>query len=344
MILGVEERRGAASPIRGVVLLDAWQDSPEEFHTALGEELIEEVTRIDDEIVLFMELETGLLAERLAKSQDVKVQDVLLALLRMYSADVRIGDDNRIGSGAFADAVDELSLRSLQARVERDWAAVFKRDADKIIMDCLEAHAYSRVNRGLPVNGDLDDSSEFVNARLSALVESCINICRKSDHYSAIFLEILKGRSPFVEAKLEWWQKWLTMKRKSDTPEKMQKYFVGLHAQKIGDLPDNGVKALFERRAELSENIGGMEAVLDRHEAAVEQAAAAVERGGDGSDLAEEERLAALDDARQLYMSTYIAYVSALDELTFIENRFQTLEDFGSHQDKLADATTDVSQ
>lgn len=306
--------------------------------------MIEEVTRIDDEIVLFMEMETGLLAERLAKSQEVKVQDVLLALLRMYSADARIGDDNRIGSGAFADAVDELSLRSLQDRVERDWAAVFERDADETITDCLEAHAYSRFNRGLPVNGDLDVSSEFVNARLSALVESCINICRKSDHYSGILLEILKGRSPFVEAKLEWWQKWLAMKRKSDTPEKMQKYFVTLHTEKVGDLPDNAVKALFERRTELSENIDGLEAVLDRHQATVEQAAAAVDRGVDGSDLAEEENLAALHAAQQLYMSTYIAYVSTLDELTFIENRFQRLEDFGSHQDKLADATTDVSQ
>lgn len=325
-------------------MLYAWQDSLEEFRTVLGEEMIEEVARIDDEIVLFLEMETGLLAERLAKSQDVKVQDVLLALLRMYSADARIGDDKRIGSGAFSDAVDELSLRRLQDRVERDWAAVFERGADEIITDCLEAHTYSRYNRGLPVNGDLDVSPEFVNARFSALVESCINICRKSDHYSGILLEILKGRSAFVEAKLEWWQKWLVMKRKSDTPEKMQKYFVGLHAQKIGDLPDNGVKALLERRAELSENIDGLGALLDRHDATVERAAAAVERGGDGSDVSEEERLAALDDARQLFMGTYIAYVSALDELTFIENRFQDLEDFGSHQDKLADTTMDISQ
>lgn len=306
--------------------------------------MIQEVTRIDDEIVLFMEMETGLLAERLAKSQAVKVQDVLLALLRMYSADARIGDDKRIGSGAFADAVDELSLRSLQDHAERDWAAVFTHDADETITDCLEAHAYSRFNRGLRVNGDLDVSSEFVNARLSALAESCITICRKSDHYSGILLEILKGRSAFLEAKLEWWQKWLAMKRKSDTPEKMQKYFMTLHTGKIGDLPENAVKSLLERRGELNGNIDGLEAVLDRHETAVEQAAAAVDRGGDGSDLAEEETLAALHAAHQLYMSTYIAYVSTLDELTFIENRFQRLEDFGSHQDKLASATTDVPQ
>lgn len=306
--------------------------------------MIDEVTRIDDEIVLFLEMETGILAERLANSQEAKVQDVLLALLRMYAADARIGDDKRIGSGAFADAVDELSLRSLQERVQRDWAAVFEGDADETITDCLEAHSYSRFNRGLPANDALDLSSEFVNARLSALVESCIKICRMSDHYSGILLEILKGHSPFVEAKLEWWQKWLAMKRKSDTPEKMQKYFVNLHAEKIGDLPDSAVKALIERHAELSENIGGLEAVLDRHEATVEQAAAAVDRGVGGSDSAEEQDLAALHAAQQLYMATYIAYVSTLDELTFIENRFQRLEDFGSHQDKLADVTTDVSQ
>lgn len=36
-VLGVAERRGAAPPIRGLVLLYAWQDSPEEFDTILGE-------------------------------------------------------------------------------------------------------------------------------------------------------------------------------------------------------------------------------------------------------------------------------------------------------------------
>lgn len=304
--------------------------------------MIEQVTRIDGQIALFMEMETGLSAERLAKSQEVSVQDILLALFRLYSADARIGDDNRIGSGAFADAVDELSLRSLQHRVERDWGAIFEGGADETVRDCVEAHAYSRFNRGLPVNEDLDSSSEFVNARLSALIESCIKICRKSDRYSAILLEILKGHSPFLEAKLEWWQKWLAMKRKSDTPEKMQKYFVTLHAEKLADLPDDAFRSLFERRAELNDNIDGLEAALDSAEATVEMGVTAVDQSADGSDLAMEETLTALHDARQLYESTYIAYISTLDELKFIANRFQRLEDFGSHQNNLAGTTTDV--
>lgn len=306
--------------------------------------MLDNVYRIDDEIAIFMKMETGLLVERLARSQNVNVQKVSLALLCMYSADARIGADDRIGSGAFADTVDEMSLRNLQDPVERDWAAVFERDADGTITDCMEAHAYSRFSRGLPVDGALDDSFEFVNARLSALVEACVKTCRKSDHYSGILLEILEGRSSFIEAKLEWWQKWLAMKRKSDTPEKMQKYFLAMHAEKLLDLPNNAVKALLERHAELSKKIESVGVALDEQEAAVEQAATALDRGVDGSELAEEENVAALHAARQLYMSTYIAYVSILDELTFIENRFQILEEIGSHQGKLANATTDVSQ
>lgn len=306
--------------------------------------MLENVNRIDDEIVLFMEVETGLSVERLAKSQKVDVHNVLLALLRMYSADARIGSDDRIGSGAFADAVDEMSLRNLQDPVERDWAAVFGRAADETIADCMEAHAYSRFNRGLPVGGALDDSFELVNARLSALVEACVNMCRKSDHYSGILLEILEGRSSFIEAKLDWWQKWLAMKRKSDTPEKMQKYFLAMYAEKLLDLPNSAVEALLERHAELSKKIESVGVALDEQEAAVEQAAIALDRGVAGSKLAEGENVAALQAARQLYMSTYIAYVSILDELTFIENRFQVLEEIGLHQDKLANATTDVSQ
>lgn len=305
--------------------------------------MLTEVTRLDGQIVLFMDMETGLLAERLATSQGANVQDILLALLRLYSADARIGDDNRIGSGAFADAVDELSLRNLQHRVERDWAAAFERGADETVRDCLEAHAYSRFNRGLPVNDDLDSSSEFVNARLSALVEACINICRKSDHYSGILLEILKGHSPFLEAKVEWWQKWLDMKRKSDTPEKMQKYFVTLHSEKVAELPDDALRSLIERRAELSENIEGLETALDSAEATVDKAVAAADRAVDGSGSTMEETLAELHDAQQLYMSTYIAYVSTLDELKFTANRFQRLEDFSSQQ-KFAGTTTDAKQ
>jgi len=304
--------------------------------------MIEQVTRVDGQIALFLEMETGLMAERLAKSQEVSVQDILLALLRLYSADARIGDDQRIGSGAFADAVDDLSLRNLQVPVERDWAALFESDSEEIFTDCLDAHAYSRFNRGFPVNDDLDLSSEFVNARLSALIESCISACRMSDRYSNILLEILKGHSPFLDAKLEWWQKWLAMKRKSDTPEKMQKYFITLHAGKIADLTEDELNSLFRRRSELNESIDGLEAAVETNEAMVDRAYAAVNASVDGSDLIDEDHMAALQTTQQLYMDAFIAYTSAIDELSFIQRRFQRIEDSGSHEQTLADATKDV--
>lgn len=287
--------------------------------------MIDEVTRFEDQIVFSLDMETGLVVERLAQSKGAQIQDILLALLRIYAADARIGDDNRIGSGAFADAVDALSLRLLQEHTERNWRAQFPLGADETLEDCLDAHAYSRYNRGLMIDDDLDRTPEFINARLSVLAEACVSVCRQSDRYSGVLLEILDGQSPFLEAKRDWWQKWLVMKRKSDTPSKMQKYFIGLYAEKLADLPESEISAIFERRSELGDVIEGLGSALEEAEEVLKQL---TNTRSDSNDLDVDQtyRPTALYDARQLYMDLFIAYSAALDESAFIQNRLQRIE------------------
>ena len=107
-------------------------------------------------------------------------------------------------------------------------------------------------------------------------------------------------------------------------------------------MTEDELNSLFRRRSELNESIDGLEAAVETNEAMVDRAYAAVNASVDGSDLIDEDHMAALQTTQQLYMDAFIAYTSAIDELSFIQRRFQRIEDSGSHEQTLADATKDV--
>lgn len=292
--------------------------------------MIEAMERVDGMFVISLESDAGRSAERLAESLGVPVQDVVLALLRLYAADARIGDDHRIGSGAFADAVDEGVLDLTVRQPECDWVVLLSAEAAPALADCFNAHAYSRFARSLDTSGELEQSHIFVNKRIGAVAQSCIQRCHQSNDYLAVLADTLGDTPGIVVQKEMIWAKWQAAKKPGDAPEKLQKYLMGRYVEKLLEFPNESLDVILENAARLSADCDAKSAIaMDASEemevllAAWESVEAEV-----GAESAEATVLAdELDCAWVRYCAAMLAVSSADDKFMFGSNRLEYLNE-----------------
>ncbi|WP_427015957.1 hypothetical protein ACQCSX_14315 [Pseudarthrobacter sp. P1] len=154
---------------------------------------------------------------------------LFLAVLRLYAADSRIGDDFAHGSGPFADAVDELVLCMPRTVEEPPVFRSLPQTAAAITQDAVWAYTVSLYNRGLaeyPAPGPLDAVA------LSLLLEAGLVFLRRSDGYTRTVVQSLRAGASLIEDKEEAWRQ-LLPSMADFPPPVLKKYARSQYAEKL---------------------------------------------------------------------------------------------------------------
>lgn len=156
--------------------------------------------------------------------------DLLVAVLRLYTADSRIGDDFEHGSGPFADAVDELILCFPDTAGHGPRTAHFlPLETAPITHGAVWEHQVSRFNRGLaeyPAPGPLDHDM------LSLLLEAGLVFLRRSESHTRTVVQSVKNGTSLIEDKEEAWQELLPY-RADFQPSAVKKRSLAQYARKL---------------------------------------------------------------------------------------------------------------
>jgi hypothetical protein len=179
------------------------------------------------DVVLSAETATSL--DSLASRTGLDSTALCVMVLRLYAADSRIGDDHRIGSGAFADAVDESLLQAGGPCGVEGVHVLLPVEASDVALESLRALAVSEFNRWTR----RDTVAELNLIRLSCLLDACLRTLRLSDRYTTAVIQSLKSEESLIEVKEVWWGKWLVIRRAKHTPEFLRDYFGRTHYAEI---------------------------------------------------------------------------------------------------------------